>query len=761
MTKDLSKTEKHIESMALEAVTLEVGDVQALGRIMNTLETVEKDSPLGEQPEYKAFLSATKSYLERLVLAEEKDVSPLEEAIGILQKLFRAASRGEAFQEELQPLLEKLGFSPPAKEGDQKDRDQPVNEVANNSQGGDSEQAQELTDEDRAILADFVAESLENLASIEVNLIDLEDDPENLETINAIFRPFHTIKGVSGFLHLERINKLAHSAENLLNKARDGEIKIEGDVVDLVLESVDMLKKMIQHVEEGLETGTPLDKGVDITPLVNKIEAFQSKTDTVADKPLGEILVDEGVLDKEKLEEALKDQEQSPDKKLGQMLVEKGIAEPKRVVGALRSQKRFGAKKSVDLQVKVDTKKLDTLVDMTGELVIAQAMLRQNDRIVSVADQQLYKTLNQLNQITSTLQKTAMAMRMVPIRSTFQKMVRLVRDLSKNSGKQVGLSMEGEDTEIDRNVVDELYEPMVHMIRNAVDHGIEDPKTRETRGKPAKGEIDLRAYHRAGNIVIEIADDGKGLDKQRILEKAQAAGLITEHDTLGDSEIYNLIFRPGFSTAKEVTDISGRGVGMDVVKKAIEKLRGRVEISSNPGQGSLFTIYLPLTLAIIEGMVVQVGPERYIIPALAILESFRPDRARYSTVEGKAEMVMVRGGLLPLIRLDKILCTGGKYQNPWDALVVAVEYEDQKMCLMVDELIGKEEVVIKSLGESLKHIKGLAGGAILGDGRVGLILDIAGLFDLARDGYGMETGKAPQPYKVDVQNSIEEACNLC
>jgi len=284
-------------------------------------------------------------------------------------------------------------------------------------------------------------------------------------------------------------------------------------------------------------------------------------------------------------------------------------------------------------------------------------------------------------------------------------------------------------------VVDELYEPMVHMIRNAVDHGIEEPQTREANGKPANGSLQLQAYHRGGNVIIEISDDGKGLDRERILEKAKANKMVTDEADLSDSEIYNLIFQPGFSTAREVTEVSGRGVGMDVVKKAIEKLRGRVEINSTPGQGSIFTINLPLTLAIIEGMVVKVGEERYIIPALAILESFRPEKAQYSTVKGKGEMVLVRGKLIPLIRLDRIVGTKGKYQNPWEGLVVAVEHEKYQMCLLLDELLGKEEVVIKSLGENLKHIRGLAGGAIMGDGRVGLILDVAGLFEIAREDY--------------------------
>jgi two-component system chemotaxis sensor kinase CheA len=371
------------------------------------------------------------------------------------------------------------------------------------------------------------------------------------------------------------------------------------------------------------------------------------------------------------------------------------------------------------------------LVDLTGELVIAQAMLRQHPYMLASTDQNLAHTIGQLNQITSSLQTMTMALRMVPIKSTFHKMVRLVRDLARNSDKQVQLTMEGEETEIDRNVVDELYEPMVHMIRNSVDHGLELPREREAAGKDAEGRICLKAFHRGGNIVVEISDNGRGLNRARIIEKAKANGLITEETKLSDDEINQLIFQPGFSTAKEVSDISGRGVGMDVVKKAIEKLRGRVDIQTVPGHGSTFVISLPLTLAIIEGMLVRVGDERYVIPALSIIESFRPTQEQYSTVEGKGEMILSRDRLIPLVRLGRIFDCRTDVQHPWQGLVVVVEYDGKQMGLLLDELLGKEEVVIKSMGEMMKEVQGIAGGAIIGDGRVGLILDMAGVWQLA------------------------------
>jgi len=514
-----------------------------------------------------------------------------------------------------------------------------------------------------------------------------------------------------------------------LDKARSGEIGIDATVIDICLESVDLLKKLIEGVQQGMENGVALDIGLDITSLVDRIDEIQVEGDQVGDKPVGEILVQKGEITSEELAKGLERQEEEPDKKIGRILVEEKSVEAKSVVAALRDQKKTG-KRHIDLQVKVDTKKLDNLVDLTGELVIAQSMLRQNQLVLSIRDQKLMHNLGQLNQITSGLQTTAMSMRMVPIKSTFQKMVRLVRDLAKNSGKQVQLKMFGEDTEIDRNVVDELYEPMVHMIRNSVDHGIGTPEERRKAGKRESGEVHLRAYHQGGNIVVEISDDGRGLNKEKIIEKAKAKNLITDESKISESEIYNLIFHPGFSTAKQVTDVSGRGVGMDVVKKAIEKLRGKVEINSSTGSGSTFIIKLPLTLAIIEGMLVRVGKEKYVIPVLSILESVRPTKEQYSTVEGKGEMILTRGKLIPLIRLNRIFDSECDHNNPWEALVMVVEQNGNQIGLLLDELLGKEEVVIKSLGETLKDTPGIAGGAIMGDGRVGLILDMAGIWDL-------------------------------
>ncbi len=746
MSEILESINKSIESIALALVTMEGEDIPVLGEMLNQLNKIESQSTHVADPSFIALTKGLGAYLERIILRETSDIKPIEAGIEHLQAYCRSMINDVSYTTDLNDVFSHLGVDPEPMEvevdtpkaADATEGLEPVQEVPGpvtvqeeipDDLSHFTAPSSDLSDEDLDIFSGFVVESLEGLESIEVGLIDLEQNPDDTESINTIFRSFHTIKGVSGFLGLDRINKLAHCSENLLDKIRGNEINMDAEITDVILDSVDLLKKMVEGVQYGMDNGADLDIGCDIVPVVMRIEEIQKVANRGA-KPIGEILVDQGALSPQNLEAAVERQKDTPNKKLGQILVEDGAAEAKQVAVALRDQKRSGTRKR-ELQVKVDTHKLDNLVDLAGELVIAQAMLRQHPYVLAAGDQRLAHTLGQLNQITSSLQTMTMTLRMVPIKSTFQKMVRLVRDLARNSGKKIHLTMEGEETEIDRNVVDELYEPMVHMIRNSVDHGLETPEERESSGKDQEGEICLKAYHRGGNIVVEISDNGRGLNKARIIEKAKANGLINDESKLGDDEINNLIFQPGFSTAKEVSDISGRGVGMDVVKKAIEKLRGRVDIQTVSGLGSTFVISLPLTLAIIEGMLVRVGSERYVIPALSIIESFRPTQEQYSTVEGKGEMILSRNRLIPLVRLGEIFGSRTDVEHPWQGLVVIVEYDGKYMSLLLDELLGKEEVVIKSMGEMMKEVQGIAGGAIMGDGRVGLILDIAGIWQLA------------------------------
>ncbi|MDE3173954.1 MAG: chemotaxis protein CheA, partial [Gemmatimonadota bacterium] len=385
-----------------------------------------------------------------------------------------------------------------------------------------------------------------------------------------------------------------------------------------------------------------------------------------------------------------------------------------------------------EASVRVRTDRLDQLIDMVGELVIAQAMITEDDVLRNTTLHGLARKVSDANKIVRDLQDLSMGMRMVPLRGAFQKVTRLARDLARRSGKQLDVVIDGEDTEIDRNLVEVLSDPIVHMVRNATDHGLESPAERRSAGKPATGRLSIAAYHAGGNVVVEIADDGRGLDRSKILRKAVAMGLASDAQTLSDRDVYELIFAPGFSTAEAVTDISGRGVGMDVVRRNVEAMRGRIEIDARPGRGTRFVIRLPLTLAITDGMVVRVGGERYIVPTLNIQVSFRPETGMLSTIAGRGEMVTLRGEVRPLVRLHRLFGIVGAEEDPRRALLMVVGDGAQSVALLVDELLGQQQLVAKSLGRGLGVAPGVSGGAILGDGRVGLILDVHSLVALSR-----------------------------
>ncbi|MGP1580671.1 MAG: chemotaxis protein CheA [Wolinella sp.] len=378
--------------------------------------------------------------------------------------------------------------------------------------------------------------------------------------------------------------------------------------------------------------------------------------------------------------------------------------------------------------VRIDTIKLDELFDSVGELVIAQNFLAEDEAIKTLKGGQLRKTIESLSKITRLIQKRVMSLRMVPIRDTFERMRRVVRDTSKTLGKEIKLQLHGEETEIDKNMVDALSDPLIHIIRNAIDHGIEDdPKLRIAQGKPEIGTVELRAYHKGGNIVVEISDDGRGISRERVYQKALERGLIEPSEELSDTQVYSLILQAGFSTAQKVSDISGRGVGLDVVRSSIETLRGRIEIDSTQGQGSRFSIFLPLTLAIIDGMLVRSAGETFIIPTLSIIESFRPLSEILHVVQGEGEFVDLRQELLPIVRLNEILQISKESPRADESILVCVESEDGKFAILVDELLGRQQVVIKPLGKLFSHLVEFSGGAVLGNGEVALIVNVEGL----------------------------------
>ena len=581
--------------------------------------------------------------------------------------------------------------------------------------------------QDPELLRDFIEEAKEHLSSIELNMLGLETNPEDLEAINAVFRPFHSIKGVAGFLNLLEIHHLSHEVENLLDSARSGQLAVTDSVIDIVLGATDILKGLLEELEKsgaGRKETSPL-----VLSFIEKVKNFNGDPVVAGELPVrkvGTILVEHGVLEDGSVNDIV-EKGKAEGRKFGEAAIDEGAASPRDVSKALREQ-RHTLENSAS--VRVDTHKLDNLVDMVGELVIAQSMVLQNPEILKINDQKLQKDSVQLNRITAELQRISMSMRMVPIKNTFQKMIRLVRDLSKKSGKEVVLAMNGEETEIDRNMVEEIYEPLVHMIRNSVDHGIEMPDDRMEVGKDPAGRIVIAAEQKGGNIVIDIEDDGRGLDAKRIREKAIERGIIGAGDVVDEKAIFDLIFHPGFSTKDKVTEVSGRGVGMDVVKKCVERLRGKIEVVSQFGKGSSFHMKLPLTMAIIDGMIIQIGAERFIVPTIALKESLRPPKEAYFTVQGRGELVKVRDSLMPLVRLHDFFNEEPKCRDPWEGLLLVVSEGLNSYCLLADEIVGRQEVVIKSLGGMFRQLPGISGGAILGDGKVALIIDVKGIISL-------------------------------
>lgn len=624
---------------------------------------------------------------------------------------------------------------------------------------------------DLALLQDFVCEAGEHLEAADIHLLTLETDPSSAEAINAVFRAFHTIKGVAGCLGLDQIRALAHEAENLLDKARKGELRLVGAPIDVAFDAVDALRRLVAGVRQSLETGKAVPSDDSISPLLSRIAAAASgqhlpcentvaapepASPRAAPRKLGEILVDSGAVTPDVVADAVSRQGKQGKSRLGEILVHEGKVHAKVVAHALRAQAAESpqqvpasepgsaspsaqASGSVQVKevVKIDAERLDRLLDTIGELVIAESMISQSPELRRQASPDLMRQLTQLDKITRGLQETGTSLRMVPIRATFQKMARLVRDLAKKFGKHIDFVTAGDDTELDKAVVDRIGDPLVHMVRNSVDHGLEaSVEERRAAGKPDAGRVELRAFHRGGSIYIQIIDDGRGLNRQAILSKAIERGLVAADASPTDQEVWNLIFAPGLSTAKTVTDVSGRGVGMDVVKRNIEQLHGQIEIQSTPGKGTIFSIKLPLTLAIIDGMVIRVADRRYVIPTLSIVRSVRPQSTDLTTVLGRGEMLDIQGKLLPLFRLGRLFNISGAQEDPTQAIVTIVEDEGRQVGLLIDDLLGQQQIVIKSLGEAMQGVSGLSGGAIMPDGTVGLILDVSGLVKLAHSGSG-------------------------
>jgi two-component system chemotaxis sensor kinase CheA len=579
---------------------------------------------------------------------------------------------------------------------------------------------------DRDLAADFVGEAQEHFDTADENLLRLESDPSNKDAIGAVFRAFHTIKGVSGFVGLTPIGELAHAAESLLDDVRKDRNVFGGQVADVVFRSLDMLKQMLGDLGRALQSGEDLAITVDLPVIIAELHRIREGGSAAPQAPAAAPPSPAG--------RAAASRPAAPEAAAADHAPEEGGEGESRtpVAGAAAGDVKVPT--LVKPSMKVDAEKIDNLLDTIGELVITESMVINSPEIKALRSPVLERDLAQLTKITRQLQDMSMSMRLIPVDATFKKMARLIRDLCKKSGKQINLHLEGSETEIDKSMVDKLGDPLVHMIRNSADHGIESVADRRAAGKDPTGNITLRAFHQGGSVCIQIADDGRGLNRQAILAKAVEKGMLKDGSNLSDQEVFSLIFEAGFSTAKTVTDISGRGVGMDVVKRNIESVRGKVLIESRPGRGATFTLVLPLTTAIIDGMLTQVGEETYILPTLSIVQSFQPREDQVTSVTGRGRVVEFRGNLLPLYDLARIfhLPTAGRRSE--EAVVVVVEWESRQVALLVDRLLGQSQTVIKSMGDSLGVVPGISGASIMSDGKPGMILDVGGLVRLAEAG---------------------------
>ncbi|CUU73063.1 chemotaxis histidine kinase [Campylobacter hyointestinalis] len=636
-------------------------------------------------------------------------------------------------------------------------------------------------DDMQEILEDFLVEAFELIEQIDHDLVELEANPEDLELLNSIFRVAHTVKGSSSFLNFDILTKLTHHMEDVLNKARHGDLKITPDIMDVVLESVDMMKALLKSIRDN---GSDASAGIDITDICARLTAISEGNEMPAkqeestqeqaskevapqeseesnDEDINVNNLSEAEVEAE-IERLLKvrkaeDKARKENKKNEPPKQEAKPAEAKKPEPAPSPKEKPAANQvaqsggaAMEQTIRVEVKRLDNLMNLIGELVLGK------NRLLKIYDdvEERYegeKFLEELNQVVSSLslvttdiQLAVMKTRMLPIAKVFNKFPRMVRDLSRELGKQIDLEISGEETELDKSIVEEIGDPLVHIIRNSCDHGIEDPKDRVAAGKIEKGIIQLKAYNEGNHIVIEIVDDGKGIDPIAVKAKAVERGIITEReaDTMSDKEAYALVFKPGFSMAKKVTNVSGRGVGMDVVKTNIDKLNGIIDIDSEPGRGTIIKLKIPLTLAIIQSLLVGAQEEFYAIPLASVKETVRVPVEDIYTIEGK-NVLRLRDEVLSLVRLSDLFGVKQVFESGDQTYVVVINVAESKLGIIVDHLIGQEEIVIKSLGNYLQNIRGIAGGTIRGDGKVTLIVDVGMIMDMAKE------------IKIDIRASIE------
>ena len=605
------------------------------------------------------------------------------------------------------------------------------------------------------IVKDFLIESNENLDRLDQELVKLETSPSSKELLGSIFRSIHTIKGTCGFLGFPRLEKLAHAGENLLAQLRDGNLALTQEMTTGLLTMVDAVRQMLKAIEatgqDGAEDYAPLIEHLGKLQLCPKDEAPATgaaaprataeadASPTVDDdlrekladpSRLGGLLLQRGQVRVEDLALALQQQEMGR-KKLGEILIAQGAVSPEDVLAAQRLLESRNPEAGVET-IRVGVSLLDRLMNLVGELVLARNQLLQLSG--SGLDAGFQAVSQRINLIASGLQEEVMKTRMQPIANVWDKFPRTVRDLAHSCGKEVALELEGQDTELDRTIIEAIKDPLTHLVRNAIDHGIELPEKRKQAGKNANGVLKLRAFHEGGQVNLEVSDDGTGLDGERIRQKAVERGLVSAQQAsrMSDRDAYNMIFLPGFSTAERVTKVSGRGVGMDVVKTNVAKIGGTVEVHSTPGKGTTVHVKIPLTLAIIPALMVTAGGERFAIPQASLLELVRLDAGSGIEMVHDVPVYRLRGRLLPVIYLKRELKLGGEVCAGAEMEMVVLQADGHRFGLVVDEITDTQEIVVKPLGRQLKRINAYSGATILGDGRAALILDVLGLAQRAR-----------------------------
>jgi len=608
------------------------------------------------------------------------------------------------------------------------------------------------------VLREFLVESYENLDQLDLELVELEKCPSSRDILSSIFRTIHTIKGTSGFLGFGELERVTHAGENLLSLLRDGKLSLTPQIASALLATGDAVRRILGSVEStGQEGDSDFSELVaTLTELqaqaggagegVSALSAEDDHVGVPAEEPgdvevprIGEILVEGGKASVGDVASALLQQQEGDPRRLGELLVEKGSVQPAAVLEALQTQEAKASAVS-DTVIRVDVGLLDKLMDLVGELVLARNQILQS-AAKNADDGAFGATVQRLNLITTELQEGIMKTRMQPIGNIWHKFPRIVRDLATSLGKQVRLEMDGEDTELDKTIIEAIKDPLTHIVRNAVDHGIETVETRRVTGKNTEGRLVLRAYHEGGQVNIEIVDDGAGIDVNRIRQKAVDRGFLTpdQASRLPDHDLMNLLFMPGFSTADRVTNVSGRGVGLDVVRSNIERISGNVDLDSQLGKGTSMRIKIPLTLAIIPALIVMSGGDRYAIPQVSLVELVRLEGAAahkgIERIHG-ASVYRLRGNLLPLVflrrELEAELGVARRAATGEAINIVVLQADDRQFGLVVEGINDTEEIVVKPLGKQLKGVPIFAGATIMGDGRVALILDVLGLAQRAK-----------------------------